>query len=140
MEQSTNGPANARGTGDVNEKPGMTVPRTLEVPGTYPEPPSGFTPNYDVNEYAKDPQPELVDYSAPNIERPGYKILSSWTPAGGLRLYIDHDDNESFSVPELCDLISTLSTALRTMVEEAPCRPEAPEGSVKLAKDDLGGK
>lgn len=119
MQHSTNYPATVRETGDMAEALGLPAPRLLEVLGPCQTPPAGFMPNYFVNEYAKNPQSELVDYSVPTIERPGYKILSSWTPEGGLRLYIDHDDNESFTVPEICDLISVLSVTLRTMVEEA---------------------
>lgn len=72
-------------------------------------PPEGFSPNYEFFNLA---EPELIDYAGPNIERPGYKILSSWTAEGGLHLWIDHDDNESFSVAELQDLITTVTGIL----------------------------
>ncbi|MBX7444698.1 MULTISPECIES: hypothetical protein [unclassified Arthrobacter] len=86
------------------------------------EMPAGFTPNYFVNEFSKAPEPELVDYSAPAIERPGYKILTSWTVEGGLRLWIDHNQDEAFSVPEIRDLIATLTGALKDMGEVVEAR------------------
>lgn len=73
-------------------------------------PPEGFSPNYEFLNLA---EPELIDYAGPNIERPGYKILSSWTAEGGLRLWIDHNQDEAFTVPELRDLIATVSAILR---------------------------
>lgn len=109
---TTKYPATVRELDTMAENLGMTAPRLLEVLGPVPTPPAGFTPNYDENEFAKDHEPELVDYSAPNIERPGYKILSSWTPESGLRLYIDHDDNEFFTMAEVRDLIATLQDTL----------------------------
>ncbi|WP_164202347.1 hypothetical protein [[Micrococcus luteus] ATCC 49442] len=95
------------------------APRPLEVLRSIPTPPAGFTPNYDENEFAKDLGGELIDYSAPDIERPGYKILSSWTPDAGLRLYIDHDDNEFFTMAEVRDLITTLQETLATAAAES---------------------
>ena len=100
-------------------EPNTVEPRLLEVLGSIPKPPAGFTSNYFINEFLKVPEPELVDYSAPDIERPGYKILSSWTPEGGVQLYIDHENDESFTMAEVRDLIATLQEALAATSEAA---------------------
>ncbi|MGM9474344.1 hypothetical protein ACS5PJ_20355 [Pseudarthrobacter sp. YS3] len=93
-------------------EPNTVEPRLLEVFGSIPKPPAGFTPEYFVNEFAKEPVPEYVGHSAPAIERPGYKILSSWTSEVGVQLYIDHENDESFTMAEVRDLIATLQEAL----------------------------
>lgn len=100
-------------------KPNTVAPRLLEVLGSIPKPPAGFTPDYFLNEFCKNPEPELVGYSAPDIERPGYTILSSWTPEEGVRLYIDHENDESFTMAEVRDLIATLQEALAATSEAA---------------------
>lgn len=100
--KTTNYPATVRELGAMADK--------LRVKPSELLPPEGFTPNYEFFNVAA---PELIDYAGPNIERPGYKILSSWTADGGLRLYIDHDDNEAFTVPELRDLIATVTGILQ---------------------------
>lgn len=113
--QTSNYPATVRELGDMAE----TAPRLLEVLGSTLTPPAGYTPVYFVNEFAKEPVPELVCYSPPAIERPGYTLQRSWTPEEGLLLWIDHNQDEAFRVPEVRDLITTL-TGLLEAVTEAP--------------------
>lgn len=113
--QTSNYPATVRELGDMTE----TAPRLLEVLGSTPTPPAGYSPVYFVNEFAKEPVPELVCYSAPDIGRPGFKVQRSWNPDEGFLLWIDHNQDEAFRVPEIRDLITTL-TGLLEAVTEAP--------------------
>lgn len=75
--------------------------------------PAGFTPDYFVNEFAKEPVPDFTCYTGPDIERPGYKVQTMWTPERGLQLWIDHHQDNAFTVTEVQDLISTLSGVLK---------------------------
>ncbi|WP_426226257.1 hypothetical protein [Pseudarthrobacter sp. DSP2-3-2b1] len=95
-------------------EPNTVEPRPLEGLRSIPKPPAGYAPEYFVNEFAKEPVPEFVGYSAQDIERPGYKILSSWTPEGGVQLFIDHGNDDPFTMTEVRDLIATLQEALST--------------------------
>ncbi len=117
--QTSNYPATVREPVSTGEKVGMTVPKPLEVLGPVPTPPAGYTPDYFVNEFAKDPAHELVGYSAPVIERPGYTIQPFWNPEDGVGMWIDHNRDEIFSVPQIRDLIATL-TGLLEPAHEAP--------------------
>ncbi|MEE2529154.1 hypothetical protein V1639_08940 [Pseudarthrobacter sp. J75] len=106
VNKLTKTPATVRELADQAAAQGVKPSEFLRMLTLIPTPPQGFTPNY---EFFNDAEPDLVDYSAPAIERPGYKILSSWTPDGGLRLWIDHNQDEAFTVAELQDLITTLT-------------------------------
>lgn len=127
MQQTTNYPATMRDLLQMAEKLDVTVPRLLEVPGPTPTPPAGYTPDYFVNEFTKEPVPEFVGFSAPDIERPGYRLQRSWTPEEGVCVFIDHLSDEPFTIPEIADLIATLTRALDFVAEESPS-PTAPEG------------
>lgn len=106
MNQTTKTPPTVRELADQSAAQGVKPSEFMNML----TPPKGFTPNY---EFFNVPEPELIDYSAPNIERPGYKILSSWTAEGGLRLWIDHNQDEAFTVTELQDLITTLTALMQ---------------------------
>lgn len=124
-------PATLRELADMTELTNMTVPRPLEVPGPVATPPAGFTSDYFVNEFAEEPVPELVGYSAASIERPGYRIQRSWTPEEGVLLWVDHNRDEAFTVPQIRDLIATLTGTLDSVTDDAPS-PAAPEGFVQV--------
>lgn len=130
MQHTTNYPAIERELVDSLETQDVTVPRPLEVPGSVPTPPAGFTPDYFVNEFAAEPVPEYSGHTAPAIERPGYRLQRSWNPEDGLGVWIDHLTEDPFTVPEIRDLITTLTGALDSVTDGAPST-EAPEGFVQ---------
>jgi hypothetical protein len=68
--------------------------------------PKGFEPELDFDG-------ELTSYAGPDIERPGFKIQTMWTPDRGTQLWIDHHQDNAFTVAEVQDLISTLTAVVR---------------------------
>lgn len=68
--------------------------------------PASFTPDLDLDG-------ELTSYTGPDIERPGFKVQTMWTPERGLQMWIDHERDNAFTVAEVQDLISTLSNVLK---------------------------
>ena len=51
-------------------------------------------------------------WEGPDVERPGYKILPSWSGEDGLMLFIDHDHDDPYTTTEVRDLIATLTGIL----------------------------
>lgn len=60
---------------------------------------------------------DLVEH-AKTIRRDGFEVGCTWTTTGGYGAFIDHDNDEAFTMPQLRQLVSVLQDYLREYDDE----------------------